>query len=417
MRVGRSEIERAAFFVTFAACVSILFSIAVSQILMGVGVVLLIASRTKLRLPPVWLPMAVYMTGTVISLLLSGDVRRGLPQIRKFYVWVILLLVFSTFHRLREIRWAVAGWTAVATGSAVYSFIQFGRKYEEAVHAHESFYQSYVGSRITGFMSHWMTFGGEEMVVLLFLAAFLFFAAASRRWKVAGWICVGVLLISMVLGFTRGIWLGTIAGGLYLLWFRRRWLIALVPLAMLAGLAVGPVRERMVSLFQPHGEQDSNQFRIVVWRTGLDMIRAHPWFGLGPEQVGPQLDSYVPRDIKRPLPPGYYGHLHNIYIHYAAERGIPTMLAMMWLIGKALWDFASTLWRKRPTGDARFVLHGAVAAIIGLLVVGCVEYNLGDSEVLTMFLTTVCFGYIAKERTEIGESAINPESSDQAEAT
>ncbi|MGA2184414.1 MAG: O-antigen ligase family protein [Bryobacteraceae bacterium] len=399
MRIGRPELERGAFYVTFATCVSILFSIAVSQILMGAALVLLIASRAKLRLPPVWLPMVLFMTGTVISLLLSGDVRRGLPQIRKFYVWLILLLVFSTFRKLREVRWMVAGWTAVAVGSAVYSLIQFAQKYQDALDADQDFYQVYVARRITGFMGHWMTFGGEEMVVLFFLAAFLFFAAASRRWKVAGSIAGGVLLVSMVLGFTRGIWLGTLAGGLYLLWFWRRWWIAIVPVVLLAGLAVGPVRERVVSLFQPHGERDSNQFRIVVWRTGLEMIRAHPWFGLGPEQVGPQLEKYVPRDIPRPLPDGYYGHLHNIYIHYAAERGIPTMLAIMWLIGQALWDFASTLWR-RPAGDARFVLHAAVAAIIGLLVVGCVEYNLGDSEVLTLFLCTVCFGYLAKETVE-----------------
>jgi O-antigen ligase len=410
MRVGRPELERAAFYVTFAACVSILFSIAVSQILMGAAVVLLLASRAKLRLPPVWLPMLLFMTGTVISWLLSGDLRKGLPQIRKFYVWVILLLVFSTFRELGEVRWAVAGWTAVATGSAVYSLVQFAAKYQDALEANQDFYQAYVGRRITGFMSHWMTFGGEEMVVLLFLAAFLFFAAASPRWKMAGWICGGVLAVSMVLGFTRGIWLGSLAGLLYLLWFWRRWVIAVVPLVLLAGLAVGPVRERMVSLVQPHGDRDSNQFRIVVWRTGLEMIRAHPWFGLGPEQVGPQLEKYVPGDIPRPLPDGYYGHLHNIYIHYAAERGIPTMLAMMWLIGQALWDFAATLWRRRPTGDARFVLHGAVAAIIGLLVVGCVEYNLGDSEVLTMFLTAVCFGYLAKETVET--STLRPGSRD-----
>jgi len=204
----------------------------------------------------------------------------------------------------------------------------------------------------------------------------------------------------MVLGFTRSIWLGTLAGGLYLLWFWRRWVIAAVPVVLLAALLVGPVRERAESLVRPHGERDSNEFRIVVWRTGLEMIRAHPWLGLGPEQVGPQLNKYVPADIARPLPPGYYGHLHNIYIHYAAERGIPTMLAMMWLMGKALWDFASTLWRKRPLGDARFVLHAAVAVILSLLVVGCFEYNLGDSEVLTMFLTTVCFGYLAKETVD-----------------
>ena len=35
------------------------------------------------------------------------------------------------------------------------------------------FYEFYVGSRITGFMSHWMTFGGEEMVVLLLLVSYL----------------------------------------------------------------------------------------------------------------------------------------------------------------------------------------------------------------------------------------------------
>jgi putative inorganic carbon (HCO3(-)) transporter len=400
MRIGRPELERAAFYVTFASCVSILFSIAVSQILMGLALVLLVASRAKLRLPPVWLPMVVFMSGTVISWLLSGDMRRGLPQIRKFYVWVILLLVFSTFRKLTEVRWTVVAWTAVATVSALYSFVQFGQKYQDALDADQDFYQAYVASRITGFMGHWMTFGGEEMVVLLFLAAFLFFAVTSRRWKVAGCACGGVLLVSMTLGFTRGIWLGTLAGGVYLLWFWRRWWIAVVPVVLVAALFVGPVRERVVSLFQPHGERDSNQFRIVVWRTGLEMIRAHPWFGLGPEQVGPQLEKYVPHDIRRPLPDGYYGHLHNIYIHYAAERGIPTMLAMMWLIGRALWDFASTLWRRRPTGDARFVLHAVVAAIIGLLVVGCVEYNLGDSEVLTLFLCTVCFGYLAKETVD-----------------
>jgi len=400
MRFGRPELERAAFWVTFAACVSIVVSIAASQILMGAAIVLLVASRTRLRLPPVWLPMTLFMTGTVVSWLISGDLRRGLPQIRKFYVWAILLLVFSVFRHLREVRWAVAAWTVLATGSALYSFVQFAGKYEKAAAAQQSFYLSYVDARITGFMGHWMTFGGEEMVVLLSLAAFLFFAPVGKRLRAAGWFCAGILLVSMVLGFTRGIWLGTMAGGIYLLWFRRRWLVALVPVAILAAMAVGPLRERAVSLFQPHGDRDSNRFRVVVWRTGLEMIRAHPWFGVGLEQVGPQIEKYVPRDIARPLPPGYYGHLHNIYIHYAAERGIPAMLAMMWFIGQALWDFAKTLWRRRPSGDARFVLHAAVAVIIGLLVVGCVEYNLGDSEVLTMFLTTVCFGYLAKESVE-----------------
>ncbi len=84
MRIGRPELERAAFYVTFASCISILFSIAVSQILMGAALVLLIASRAKLRLPPVWLPMVVFMTGTLISWALSGDMRGGCRRFASF---------------------------------------------------------------------------------------------------------------------------------------------------------------------------------------------------------------------------------------------------------------------------------------------------------------------------------------------
>ena len=70
----------------------------------------------------------------------------------------------------------------------------------------------------------------------------------------------------------------------------------------------------------------------VVVNTGAIVEHDHPVLGLGPEGVKTQFDEYVPADIPRPLPSGWYGHLHNIYLHYAAERGIPTMLVLMWMI-------------------------------------------------------------------------------------
>ena len=98
-------------------------------------------------------------------------------------------------------------------------------------------------------------------------------------------------------------------------------------------------------------------------------------------------DPYVPANIRRPLPIGYYGHLHNIYVQYAAERGIPGLLCVLWFIGLVVWDAV----RGNPpaTGGARsqelFVLHGTIAVVIGILAGGIFEYNLGDSEVLMMF--------------------------------
>ena len=103
----------------------------------------------------------------------------------------------------------------------------------------------------------------------------------------------------------------------------------------------------------------------------------------------------MPVYVKRPLPTGYYGHLHNIYVQYAAERGIPGMLFMMWFIGWTLWDcLRATRLAANPSTEL-FLLHGTVAVVLGILVGGLFEYNLGDSEVLMMFVCVVSLGYAA----------------------
>ena len=401
-------LDRAAFYLICGSLISILFSIAASQILLGLALAALLLSSERIRLPPIKLPLALFFTGTVISWLASGHIHDGTPQIRKFFVFTVLLVVYSTFRKIAEIRAIALIWAGVTTLSAVRSLFQFAQKYQESQELHRNFYEFYIGQRITGFMSHWMTFGGEEMIVLLFLLALLFFSI-ERRWKAAGWFCAAVLSLSLVLGFTRSIFLlGFPVGLLYLLWFWHKWMVAAVPVVAVIAFLVAPpaLKERVTSIMQPHGQTDSNLHRSITRRTGLEMIRAHPLLGLGPEVMKDpaQFDRYVPADIARPLPTGWYGHLHNIYIQYAAERGIPTMLAMMWLIGKVLWDFASALRGKPSSTEARFVLHGAIAVILAILAEGLLEYNLGDSEVLTLFLAMIAFGYVAKEAADVAGS-------------
>jgi putative inorganic carbon (HCO3(-)) transporter len=392
------DLDRSAFYLTCGALLSILFSIAVSQILLALALAALLLSSTKLRLPPIKLLLGLFLAGTVIALSASGHIREGMPQIRKFYVFFILLVTYSTFRKIAEIRGIVLLWAGIATLSAARSFFQFWRIYQQSQALHVSFYDFYVGSRITGFMSHWMTFGGEEMIVLLLLVSYLFFSH-ERRWKTAGWVCAAILALSMVLGFTRSIFLlGFPLGLLYLLWFWKKWLVAAVPALALIMFFLGPraLRERITSIVEPHAEVDSNRHRAILRETGLAIIRAHPLLGIGPEQVKYQSDRWIPASAL-PLPVGYYGHLHNLYLQYAAERGLPTLLIFLALIAKILWDFARALRRKMADPEARFVLHGAIAAILALLAEGFTEYNLGDSEVLTLFLAVVAFGYLAAE--------------------
>jgi hypothetical protein len=59
-----------------------------------------------------------------------------------------------------------------------------------------------------------------------------------------------------------------------------------------------------------------------------------------------------------------------------------------------LWDFGRAL---RRSGE-RWVLHGAIAVMLAVLSAGWYEFNLGDGEILTLFMAAMGCGYVAVER-------------------
>jgi putative inorganic carbon (HCO3(-)) transporter len=387
---------RASFYLAFGSAASILFSIAVSQILLALSLVALLMSGKSLRFPPLGPPLTFFFVVTVLAVLASADPRSGLPQVRKFFVFGILLAIYATFETVPQVLALIISWVGMGVLSGLLGVAQFLHRRQEA-----NTYEFLVDGRITGFMSHWMTFGGEEMVILLMLAALVLFSG-RRSFRIAGWPVLGGLLAAVALGMTRSIFLLGVPTGLsYLLWRRRRMAVFGAVAAILAAATLAPtvVRERAISAFHPRSDLESTSHRAVCRSVGWEMIRAHPWLGLGPEQIARQFERYVPATIQRPLPRGWYGHLHNIYLQYAAERGLFGLLGILWLIGKAASDFLKYLRMGARDRDVTAILHGAIAVTMAILAEGFFEYNLGDSEVLTMFLSVLACGYVAARTT------------------
>lgn len=395
-----SFLTRAAGWLTFASAVAIMLSIAAAQILLGFALAALLLSGEKIRLPRFRLALGLFLLGTVVALLCSGEIAHGLPQIRKFYVFTELVVVFSCLRNPMWIRWLFLAWAGVGSIDAVRGFVQFVSKLQQA-HGQGLSYTFYVNQRITGFTSHWNTYSAEEMFAFIMICAFLFFSPAARRraWL---WVLFGVLIgAAILLAETRGVYAAVAVAVCYLLWFWNRKLILLLPVAAVLLFVLSPsvIRQRFTSFLQPK-QEDSNSFRIIAWRSGIDMIEAHPLLGIGPDGPKYHFMEYIPKDIPRAsLPSGFYEHIHNLYLQYAAERGIPVLLIFLWMIGQILTDLYRGV-RALPPGrsDRRFLLHGAIAVVLAVLVEAFVEVNLGDSEVLTMFLIVVATGYLALEK-------------------
>ncbi|NDJ12270.1 MAG: O-antigen ligase family protein [Acidobacteriia bacterium] len=403
-------LRKVTLWLAIATAGSILLGVAWSQILMGVTLVALLLSGLPMRWPRIARPLALFLIWTLIALGASPDPVGGLAQVRKIYVFFVMLVVFSAVTEVRQARWLALTWMGIGTVTAGRGIFQYVRDIAAAKEAGVDFYHFYIGDRISGFMSHWMTFSGQELFVLLLLASFFLFAPDVRKrlWVAAP--CGLIVFVALVASDTRSIWIAAVTSGAYLLWHWRKWAVAAMPVALGVGLLFAPtaVKMRVKSIVSPEKQTDSNQHRIVCWRTGWQMIKAHPVLGLGPDEIQKEavFYRYLPADISKPLPEGYYKHLHNFYIQYAAERGIPATIFITAALLLSAWRFRKALGKLPPgRSDEKFLLHAGVAVIIGTLVAGVFEYNLNDTEVLTMFLSMICIGETCLGETCISETA------------
>jgi putative inorganic carbon (hco3(-)) transporter len=371
---------------TGLSCVAVLFSIAVSQILLAVALASLLLSRQPLEFPVRWrVPLLGFGAWTLLALAFSDAPASGLPQIRKLFIFFVIVVVVNGFQNQSQIWRTVEGVLIGGIVAALYGLGQFVRDYLILQRQGVGFYENYVVHQITGFMSHWMTYAGQLMIVFLILLAIVLFATDCGRKALRG---AGLALISLALlgAFTRGIWLGTLAGTIYLVIRYRRWMVALIPVAVVLLYLVSPswLQRRNESIFEP--QQDSSSMaRLVMLQTGFRMIRAHPVFGLGPERVGPEFDKYTPEGVT--LPRAWYGHLHNSLLQLAAERGIPCVLFIVWFFYEVMRENEQRV--RNGLAGQRALSFAAVGATIGLLVAGLFEYNVGDSEVLMLYLFAV----------------------------
>jgi O-antigen ligase len=270
-------------------------------------------------------------------------------------------------------------------------------------------YASLTSERISGFMGHWMNFGGQQMLVFAALLAFLLLRpgirgsgfgirkgdSAPRPKPTICWLLLVVIATSIVLNFTRGVWLGCLVVVLYLVarW-KPRWLL-LLPVLVVVGYFAAPslVRQR-IEILQHPSRDPALSIRFEMWQVAWRMMQKHPLVGVGPNNIEQVYVLYLPPG--KPPEPGYHGHFHNNFFQFGAERGLPVLAAWVWFMGALGWHF----WRmRRRLARGRWMAEAALAGWLAMLVEGCFEFNFGTSPVLMLFLFVVCTPFIA-ERIE-----------------
>jgi O-antigen ligase len=382
----RADANTAVFGLTLGSAAAGLFSIAASQILLSASyllfLILLLRGSLRLRWPRYFLPLAAFMIATLVSLALSPDPGAGRHAVQKFVLFPIGLLTANLVATERRALIVVRVLLVAGGAAALAGIVEFGFRYATFLQTGLQSDDPTLVNRITGPLSHWMTYSG--VLLLVWCAAVPALMVHSRRWLAP------LLLIAaaLLLGHTRGVWIGAFAAlaAIVPALPRRLLLVLLLPLAGI-GLAASPlVYRRVATSFDPG--LATNYSRAVYADVGARMVLDHPGFGVGPERVDDEFLNYYTGEARD----FYFGHLHNNVLQIAAERGLICLGTFLWFVVELLRSFINLY--RTPETVPRWVTLGALSALIGFFVAGMTEYNFGDSEVLLLllFLVSIPFG-------------------------
>ena len=364
--------------------------VGLSDFALGAALVVWLGGRgrgERAVLPRLALAVAVFAAWLSVTGALAYDLAPVLKETTKWLQVAVAIVVLADVLRQTDARIAVAWMVGIAVAAeAAVGLAQAITGLGPAAFNVGGLIRSY------GTFEQPNPFGGYLGLHLPLLLAGAIYARKSRRpWITALWLLV---LAAVVISRSRGAWIGMIGSTAVVL-------LAAMPRARVLGAATGALI--IAGFLALAGWQFSggvaqvipdsaraavegrvevrDALRIVVeddyaiserlaqWETGWRMFMSAPLIGVGAGNY----DHAYSRLYFEPFlqPPG---HAHNIYLNFAAEAGLPGLVAFLALSAWAIWRAIQAVQWSRGTswewaaigalgGSVAFALHNLVDSL------------------------------------------------------
>jgi O-antigen ligase len=180
------------------------------------------------------------------------------------------------------------------------------------------------------------------------------------------------ILGALILTFSRGaLLLGLPAAILFIGIVRRgRTLWAALGILILGGIALLPLfgTQRFRSMLDTSA--GTGFFRLRLWQSAWNMLRDHPWLGVG-------LDNFLYQYRTRYILPDAWqepnlSHPHNILLDFGTRLGVGGIAVLIWL-QIAFWRTAWRVYRRLPEDAVNALTLGLMASMVATLAHGLVD--------------------------------------------
>lgn len=203
------------------------------------------------------------------------------------------------------------------------------------------------------------------------IAAYVGAIDRHRRWYL---IALAFQLTALVLSFSVGAWLAVAAAALFLAVLRgRRLMLAAAGSVLLVFAGVGaflPV-ERIVAHLNL--DQGTSRMRLLIWEGALNMLRDHPFVGVGPDNfLSHYRDHYMLPDAWREP---NLSHPHNLLLDFWLRLGLMGFAAGVWLLYR-YFSLGIRLYVRIRHTEHRALVAALLASMVCFVTHGLVDNSL-----------------------------------------
>jgi O-antigen ligase len=316
----------------------------------------------------------------VVSTIFSSDKISSVKRIITVAGYFIIFVGLSSFEDKNFVKKCLKIFVLLCVIHSVYAIVQ----YFTGIDIVHKGYQKY--SRVIGIVGHFNSLAGILGLVFPVVVSFFYFL---ERKKVLNLVYSIILLASIVLTFTRGIWLGTFFAFLVLSFLFDKRLVFFILLFSILIFLIPQTKKRILSTF----ESGNQTTRIYFLKETPKLVLKRFVLGYGPDSFRKVFYEHYPNFPER----GHF-HPHNMYLHILFELGILGLLTFLVLFYKILEWLIKAYYLSQEKFVKSLIL-GIIGSVIVFLVYGFVDepFRAHFAPYVLFFLLGVSFN-LAKDQ-------------------
>lgn len=372
-------------------------SIAITNIALGLGVVLLIrrlivdrSARQEIS-GGITLFLLIYLGLDLLATLVSGYEIHLVDFVED--KWVVLGYFVALVLCRRNVVLDRVVSAIIISGSvmAAYAIFQFITGYDYLRgQPLEPFGSGYIA---VGVFTHHLTYGGIALIVTI-LALWRIISVNPLKGKHLAKLMIVLLnCIGLFVSYARSAIVGLGAGLVVFIAIADRRLRKYAAIAAIIGLVlmvviVPGLPQRFLNSIQ--GGEHSEGPRVRLWLTSLRIIEDNPFFGVGQSNFGNVFEQYkIPGEYHN------WAHSHNDMLSVAVDGGLIALSAFLLLWVVFIIKAIKIIRSQKSDNRTKWMPKAGLTIVVSILVAGMFQNYLTDAEVANLVWLSVGLTFAA----------------------